>query len=100
MPIVSINLSDGAYAAYRRASKHARRGSAYVTKAVEEKAYRQMKGHLRAETLMPGDMRRTSSGYLLQYQLQVDGDFKFIIIEHPEGQQKLDLLPPIEGDEE
>jgi hypothetical protein len=91
MPIVSINLSDGAYAAYRRASKHARRGSAYVTAAVEEKAYRQMKGELRSQTLMPGDMRRTSGGYLLQYQLQESGDFKFVIIEHPEGQQKLDV---------
>jgi hypothetical protein len=91
MPIVSINLSDGAYQAWRRASKHARRGSAFVTQAVEEKVHRQMKGHLRSETLMPNDMRRTSGGYLLQYQLQESGDFKFVIIEHPEGQQKLDV---------
>ena len=91
MPIVSINLNDGAYAAYRRASKHGRRGSAYVTQAIEEKAYAGIKAEYRDERVRPGDMRRTSGGYLLQYRLQESGDFKFVIIEHPEGQQKLDV---------
>lgn len=102
MPVVSINLSDGAYAAYRRASKHARRGSAYVTAAVEEKAYRGIKAEYRDERVRPGDMRLTSDGYLLRYSLQESGDFRFDVIEMPAGQQKLDIasLTPIGGEEE
>jgi len=89
MPVVSINLSDGAYWAYQRHMKHGRRGSAFVSSAVEWKAYTGQRAEYKSQTLKPGDMRRTTDGYLLQYNLQNDGSFGFDVIEHPEGQQKL-----------
>ena len=91
MPVVSINLSDAAYAAYKRHMKHGRRGSAYVSSAVELKAYAGLKAEYKSAALLPGDLRLTSDGYLLRYSLQDDGTFGFTVIEHPEGQQKLDV---------
>ena len=91
MPVVSFNLSNADYWAYSRHMKHGRRGSAYVSSAVEWKAYRGQKIEYTSHTLKPGDMRRTTDGYLLQYNLQNDGTFGFDIIEHPEGQQKLEV---------
>jgi hypothetical protein len=100
MPVVSVNLSDAAYYAYRTHMKHGRRGSAYVSSAIELKAYSGLKAEYRSHTLLPGDMRRTSNGYLLQYALQNNGSFSFNVIEVPEGQEKLDLSPPIGGEKE
>jgi hypothetical protein len=91
MPVVSVNLTDAAYWAYQRHMKHGRRGSAYVSSAVELKAYRGLKAEFKDVHLLPGDMRRTSEGYLLQYNLQNNGSFAFDVIEHPEGQEKLDV---------
>jgi hypothetical protein len=71
--------------------KHGRRGSAYVTSAVELKEYMGLKAEYKGDRLIPGDMRRTTDGYLLQYNLQNDGSFAFDVIENPEGQQKLDV---------
>ena len=42
-------------------------------------------------SLRPGDQRRTTDGYLLEYRLQEDGTFELEVIEHPESQQKLDV---------
>lgn len=91
MPVVSVNLSNAAYWAYSRHMKHGRRGSAYVSSAVELKEYMGLKSEYKGQTLRPGDMRRTTDGYLLQYNLQNDGSFQFDVIETPEGQQTLDV---------
>ena len=91
MPVVSINLSDAAYAAYKRHMKHGRRGSAYVSSAVEMKAYHGLRAEYKDTSLRPGDQRRTTDGYLLEYRLQEDGTFELEVIEHPESQQKLDV---------
>lgn len=91
MPVVSVNLSDGAYWAYQRHMKHGRRGSAYVSRAVEVLAYAGLKHQYKNVTLMPGDMRRTDDGYLLEFRLMPSGDFEFVAIENPPGQTKLDV---------
>ena len=92
MPVVSVNLTDAAYWAYQRHMKHGRRGSAYVSSAVELKAYAGLKAEYKGQSLLPGDMRRTTDGYLLEYRLQNDGSFAFDVIEIPEGQQKLEVV--------
>ena len=91
MPVVSINLSDGAYWAYQRHMKHGRKGSYYVNKAVEWYAWKGLKAEYKGNYLLPGDRRMTTDGILLEYQLQDDGSFGFTVIGYPETQQKLEV---------
>lgn len=62
-----------------------------MSSAVELKAYQGLRAEYKDTSLRPGDQRRTSDGYLLEYRLQIDGTFGLDIVEHPESQQKLEV---------